>query len=200
MLQVGLTGGIGAGKSTVSALLAARGAVVIDADSLAREVVARGTEGWRHVVAEFGPDVVGEDGALDRAALGRVVFCDPVRRAALNRIVHPLVRARSDEIVASLPPDSVVVHDIPLLAENGLAARFDLVVVVDVPVELQVERLLARGLPEQEARMRIAAQAAREERRAIADVVLDNSGSRDDLVRQVEDLWRRIDELLTGRV
>lgn len=200
MLQVGLTGGIGAGKSTVSALLAARGAVVIDADSLAREVVARGTEGWRQVVAEFGPDVVGEDGALDRAALGRVVFCDPVRRAALNRIVHPLVRARSDEIVASLPPDSVVVHDIPLLAENGLAARFDLVVVVDVPVELQVERLLARGLPEQEARMRIAAQAAREERRAIADVVLDNSGSRDDLVRQVEDLWRRIDELLTGRV
>ncbi|MDP9416391.1 MAG: dephospho-CoA kinase [Actinomycetota bacterium] len=200
MLQVGLTGGIGAGKSTVSALLAARGAVVIDADSLAREVVARGTEGWRQVVAEFGPDVVGEDGALDRAALGRVVFSDPVRRTALNRIVHPLVRARSDEIVASLPPDSVVVHDIPLLAENGLAARFDLVVVVDVPVELQVERLLARGLPEQEARMRIAAQAAREERRAIADVVLDNSGSRDDLVRQVEDLWRRIDELLTGRV
>src|SRR5918993_638986 len=143
MTRVGLTGGVASGKSTVSAILAELGAVVIDADLLAREVVAPGTGGLAAVVEEFGPDVLGADGGLDRARIGALVFADPERRRALEAIIHPRVRARAAEIEAAAPPDAVVVHDIPLLAETGQAASFDAVVVVDVPVEVQVDRMVA---------------------------------------------------------
>ncbi len=170
MLKIGLTGGIGAGKSEVSRLFAAHGAVIVDSDVIAREVVAPGTDGLAAVVAEFGPQVLREDGELDRPALGAVVFADPERLKALNAIVHPLVRARSAELEAAAAPDAVVVHDVPLLAENGLASLFDLIVVVDAADEVRIDRLVRlRGMAEEEARARMAAQASRADRLAIAD-------------------------------
>lgn len=188
-LRVGLTGGIASGKSTVSRLLAEAGAVVVDADLLARDVVARGTPGLAQVVAEFGEELVTESGELDRPALGAVVFADPGRRRALEAIIHPLVRAAGAELEASAGPGSVVVHDIPLLVEVGRGAEFDVVVVVDVPPELQVERMVAdRGMTPDDARARIAAQATREERLAVADVVIDNSGSLADLEERVREV------------
>ena len=193
---MGLTGGVASGKSTVSMLLRSLGAVVVDADALAREVVAPGTPGLAAVVEEFGPEMIGPDGALDRARLGAVVFADPARRAALEAIVHPLVRARAEEIEAAAPAGAVVVHDIPLLVETGQGSRFDAVLVVDVPVEVQVARAVGdRGWSEDEARSRIAAQAAREERLAAATYVIDNTGT-------IEDLRQRVAEVfveLTGR-
>jgi dephospho-CoA kinase len=190
VLKVGLTGGIGSGKSAVSALLAEHGAVVVDADLLAREVVEPGTVGLERVVAEFGPEVLRPDGTLDRAGLARVVFPDPQRREALNAIVHPLVAARTAELVAAAPPRSVVVHDVPLLTENALAPAYDVVVVVDVPEEVQIERLTRlRGMPAADAHARIAAQASRAQRLAVADVVLDNSGTPAQLAEQVRALW-----------
>jgi dephospho-CoA kinase len=193
VLNVGLTGGIGSGKSEVSRRLEAHGAVVVDADRIAREVVEPGTPGLAAVAAEFGPGVLRSDGALDRERLGAVVFADENARRRLNAIVHPLVRQRSAQIVAGLPADAVVVHDIPLLAENRLAAGFDLVVVIDAPEDAQVERLRRdRGMAEADAKARIAAQATREQRRAIADVVIDNGGDLGQLDRQVEALWDRI--------
>ena len=191
MTRVGLTGGVASGKSTVSAILAELGAVVIDADLLAREVVAPGTDGLAALVEEFGPDVLGPDGALDRPKLGTLVFADPERRRALEAIVHPRVRARAAEIEAAAPPGSVVVHDIPLLAETGQAASFDAVVVVDVPVEVQVDRMVRiRGMSEEDALARIAAQAARQERLAVATYVVDNTGSLDELRARVEEVYR----------
>ncbi len=193
VLKVGLTGGIGSGKSAVSARLSALGAVVIDADVLAREVVAPGTQGLAAVVTEFGPGVLDADGGLDRRALGRLVFSDPARLAALNAVVHPLVAARSAELLAAAPPGSVVVNDVPLLVENGLAPGYDLVVVVDTPVEVALERLVrSRGMPREDARARVAAQATREQRLAAADVVLDNGGSLADLQGQIGPLWHRL--------
>jgi dephospho-CoA kinase len=193
VINVGLTGGIGAGKSEVSRRLAARGAVVIDSDRIAREVVAAGSPGLAAVAAEFGAGALGPDGGLDRERLGALVFADRGARMRLNAIVHPLVRERSAQIMAGLPADAVVVHDIPLLVENGLAARFDLVVVVDAPAEAQVDRLTRqRGMAEPDARARIAAQATREQRRAVADVVIDNGGDLERLDRQVDELWERI--------
>ena len=190
-MRVGLTGGVASGKSTVSAILAELGAVVIDADLLAREVVAPGTDGLAAVVEEFGPEVLGPDGGLDRPRLGALVFADPERRRALEAIIHPRVRARAAEIEATAPLGSVVVHDIPLLAETGQAASFDAVVVVDVPPEVQVDRMVRiRGLSEEDARARIAAQAAREERLAIATYVVDNTGSLEDLRARVEEIHR----------
>lgn len=190
MLKVGLTGGTGAGKSTVAEALRARGAVVVDADAVAREVVAAGTPGLAEVVQAFGPAVLRPDGTLDRAALGEVVFADPARRAVLNAIVHPRVAERTAELVGAAPPDAIVVHDVPLLVENGLAPAYDVVVVVDAPAETQVRRLVRhRGLTEEQARARVAAQASREERRAVADVVLDGGGSIEDLHAQVARLW-----------
>ncbi|RBY76705.1 dephospho-CoA kinase [Geodermatophilus sp. TF02-6] len=189
MLRIGLTGGIGSGKSTVSGLLAARGARVVDADRIAREVVEPGTPGLDAVVVAFGPDVLTADGALDRPALAAVVFADPQARARLDAIVHPLVRARAAELVAAAPPDAVVVQDVPLLVETGQAASYDLVLVVEADLETRVQRLLARGLGEADARARIAAQATDEQRRAVADVVLDNSGSVEDLAAQVDRFW-----------
>jgi dephospho-CoA kinase len=189
VLTIGLTGGIGSGKSTVSALLAERGAVVVDADRIAREVVEPGTPGLQAVVAEFGTEVLGPDGALDRPALAAVVFADPAARARLDGIVHPLVRARATELAAAAPPDAVVVHDIPLLVETGQADRYDLVLVVEADPDIRIARLVQRGLPERDARARIAAQATDEQRRAVADVVLDNSGTREELTAQVDRFW-----------
>ncbi len=193
MLKVGLTGGIGAGKSEVSRLLASYGAVVVDSDLIAREVVAPGTPGLAAVTAEFGPEVLRPDGALDRPKLGGIVFSDPARLARLNAIVHPLVRDRSAELEALAGPGDVVVHDVPLLAENGLAKLYDLVVVVDADDETRVERLVRlRGMEPQEARARLSAQASRADRLAVADVVLDNEGPLERLEPQVRALWEQL--------
>ncbi|WP_441246679.1 dephospho-CoA kinase [Kitasatospora sp. McL0602] len=193
MLRIGLTGGIGAGKSAVSGRLAARGAVIVDSDLIAREVVAPGTAGLRAVVAEFGEGVLAPDGALDRPALGALVFADQARLAALNAIVHPLVRARSAELESAAGPDDLVVHDVPLLTENGLAPLYDLVVVVDAPDEVRIDRLVRlRGMAEAEARARMAAQATRAARLDIADLVIDNSGTPAELDAQVAGLWEQL--------
>ena len=189
-MQVGLTGGVASGKSTVSALLRELGAVVIDADALAREVVEPGTPGLEAVVAEFGPDVLDADGRLDRARLGAIVFADPARRAALEAVVHPLVRARAHELESQAPAGALVVHDIPLLVETGQASDFDAIVVVDVPEDVQVARAVAeRSWSEDEARSRISAQAARAERLAVATYVVDNSGTHEDLRQRVTEVF-----------
>jgi dephospho-CoA kinase len=188
--MVGLTGGIGAGKSEVARRLAELGAIVIDSDRLAREVVEPGTEGLAEVVAAFGPEVLGPDGALDRPALGRRVFGDEAARRRLEAIIHPRVRARSAELIAAAPPDAVVVNDIPLLVESGLGAGFDVVVVVAASEETRLRRLArSRGMSADEARSRMAAQATDEQRRAAADVVLDNDGSLEELRAAVDRLW-----------
>ncbi|MEU8302194.1 dephospho-CoA kinase [Actinomadura sp. NPDC048955] len=190
MLKVGLTGGIGSGKSEVSKRLREHGAVVIDADRIAREVVEPGTPGLAAVVAEFGEDVLLPSGALDREKVGRIVFTDPDRLAALNAIVHPLVGERMQELMDAAPADAVVVYDVPLLAENGLAGMYDEVVVVDAPEEVQLDRLVARrGMTEEDARARMANQASRADRRAVATHVIDNSGTLTDLKTQIDTLW-----------
>ncbi|GGP89337.1 dephospho-CoA kinase [Actinomadura coerulea] len=190
MLKVGLTGGIGSGKSEVSRRLREHGAVVIDADRIAREVVEPGTPGLAAVVAEFGRDVLLPSGALDREKVGRIVFADPDRLAALNAIVHPLVGERMQELMDAAPADAVVVYDVPLLAENGLAGMYDEVVVVDAPEETQLDRLVARrGMTEEDARARMANQASRADRRAVATHVIDNSGTLADLKTQIDALW-----------
>ncbi|MFF8901378.1 dephospho-CoA kinase [Streptomyces lydicus] len=193
MVKVGLTGGIGAGKSEVSRLLASYGAVVVDADKIAREVVEPGTPGLAAVVEEFGEDVLTPDGTLDRPKLGSIVFNDPEKLKALNAIVHPLVGARSAELEASAGPDAVVVHDVPLLTENGLAPLYDTVVVVDAAPQTQLDRLVRlRGMAEDEAKSRMAAQATREQRLAIADLVIDNDGPLEALEPQVRAVWERL--------
>lgn len=193
MYRVGLTGGIGAGKSEVSRRLSAHGAVVIDADAIAREVVEPGTPGLAEVVAAFGPEVLRPDGTLDRPKLGDIVFADPDLRTRLNGIVHPLVGARMRELEESAGPGSIVVHDVPLIAENNLAGGYDLVVVVDVPPRLQLDRLVRhRGLTREQARARMAAQASRDQRLSIAGIVVDNSGSLAELDRQVGELWAEL--------
>lgn len=192
MLRVGLTGGIASGKTSVAEQLAARGAVVIDADVLARAVVEPGTPGLAAVVQRFGDEVL-TDGRLDRARLGALVFADPGARRDLERIVHPAVRARAAELEGQAPAGAVVVHVIPLLVETGQAQDFDVVLVVDLDPATQLSRLQARnGLPVEDARSRIAAQAGREERLAVADHVLDNDGSPADLARQVARVWGEI--------
>ncbi|MFD2080357.1 dephospho-CoA kinase [Actinopolymorpha cephalotaxi] len=201
-MRVGLTGGIGSGKSEVARRLAAHGAVVIDADRLAREVVAPGTDGLAAVVEAFGEAVLGSDGALDRPALGRRVFADAGVRRRLEGIIHPRVRARAAELeraAVAANPDAVVVHDIPLLVETGQQGGFDEVIVVDVPEEVQIDRLTSvRGISVDDARARAAAQASRDERRAAATVVVDNSGSLADLDARVEELWRRLRSAASG--
>ncbi|MFJ8105248.1 dephospho-CoA kinase [Streptomyces sp. NPDC096132] len=193
MLKVGLTGGIGAGKSEVSRLLVECGAVLIDADRIAREVVAPGTPGLAAVVDAFGTDVLAADGSLDRPRLGSIVFADPDRLAVLNSIVHPLVGARSRELETAAPEDAVVVHDVPLLTENGLAPFYDVVVVVDAAPETQLDRLVRlRGMTEEDARARMAAQATREKRRDIADIVIDNDVPLPQLERRVKDVWAEL--------
>ncbi|MFI8207396.1 dephospho-CoA kinase [Streptomyces sp. NPDC085937] len=193
MLTVGLTGGIGAGKSEVSRLLVECGAVLIDADRIAREVVEPGTPGLASVVEAFGEEILAEDGSLDRPRLGALVFGDPEKLARLNAIVHPLVGARSRELEEAAPEDAVVVHDVPLLTENGLAPLYDLVIVVDASPETQLDRLVRlRGMSEEDARARMAAQAGREQRREIADIVVDNDVPLDALRRRVEEVWAEL--------
>ena len=195
MLTVGLTGGIGAGKSEVARLLASYGAVLVDSDRIAREVVEPGTEGLAAVVAEFGPQVLAADGGLDRPRLGAIVFADEERRKALNAIVHPLVGRRSAELQAAAGPDAIVVHDVPLLTENGLAPLYDLVIVVDAAPDTQLDRLVRlRGMAEEEARARMAAQATRDQRLAVADLVIANDGPLDELEPQVRAAWRQLTE------
>lgn len=191
-MRVGLTGGVGSGKSTVSARLASHGAIVIDADALAREVVQPGTPGLAAVVERFGDSVLAPDGTLDRPKLASIVFSDEQARADLNAIVHPLVGARTAEAMAAAPPDAVLVYDVPLLVESNMAAGFDVVVVVLADPEIRVQRLAGRGMPEADARARIAAQASDDQRRAVADEVLDNNGSRAALEAAVDALWGRL--------
>ena len=186
-MRVGLTGGVASGKSTVSEVLAELGVVVIDADRLARQVVAPGTDGLAEIVSAFGPQVLTPEGDLDRPAMGAIVFADPEKRRVLESIIHPRVRARAAEIEAAAPAGAVVVHDIPLLAETGQADGFDAVIVVDVPTEVQIDRMTAlRGMSAEDAAARIAAQADREQRRAIATYVIENTGSLADLRAEVE--------------
>jgi dephospho-CoA kinase len=192
-VRVGLTGGVAAGKSTVSGILRQLGAVVIDADALAREVIEPGTPGLAAVVGEFGPEILTDDGHLDRARLGALVFADPERRAALEAIVHPLVRARAVELEQAAPPGAIVVHDIPLLVETGQAGDFDAVVVVDVPEELQVARAVReRGWSEDEARARVVAQGSRSDRLAVATYVVDNTGTLEDLRHRVTEVFEEL--------
>ncbi|MFG2608132.1 dephospho-CoA kinase [Streptomyces sp. NPDC048514] len=193
MLKVGLTGGIGAGKSEVSRLLVEHGAVLIDADRIAREVVAPGTPGLAAVAEAFGEEILAADGSLDRPRLGAVVFADPDRLAVLNSIVHPLVGGRSRELEAAAADDAVVIHDVPLLTENGLAPLYDLVVVVDASPATQLDRLIRlRGMSEEDARARMAAQATREQRREIADLVIDNDVPLDALRQRVAEVWEEL--------
>lgn len=189
MLRIGLTGGIGSGKSTVSRLLAEHGAVIVDADAIAREVVEPGSPGLAAVAEAFGDDILAADGSLDRPALAAVVFADPEARRRLDAIVHPLVRARAAEVAAAAAPDAVVVHDVPLLVETGQAASYDLVLVVEADPDTRVARLVQRGLTAEDAQARMAAQATDDQRRAVADVVLDNSGTPEQLEEQVGRFW-----------
>ena len=196
MLRVGLTGGIGSGKSEVSRRLAALGAVVLDGDTAARAVVEPGTPGLARIAETFGPGVLAPDGSLDRAKLAGIVFADDAAREKLNAITHPLIHehlmAEEAAAIKAGGPDTIVVHDIPLLAEGQRAADFDLVIVVDVPPEVQVTRLAARGMPAQQARARMAAQATREQHLAVADIVIDNSGTLADLDRRVSEVWAEL--------
>lgn len=190
---MGLTGGIGSGKSEVARRLAAQGAAVIDADLIAREVVAPGTPGLAEVAEAFGPGILGPDGSLDRDRLGEVVFADPALLAKLNSIVHPRVRERMLALEQAVPAGAIVVQDVPLLAENGLSGLYDVVVVVDATPRVQAERLVReRGMTRQQAAARMAAQASREERLAIATIVIDNSGSLAELDRVVGELWAEL--------
>lgn len=200
MLRVGLTGGIGSGKSEVSRRLAARGAPIIDADLAARDVVQPGTPGLGEIATVFGPRVLRPDGSLDREQLGQLVFADPGLRAKLNAIVHPLVHERmrqlAEQAIAAAGPAAIIVHDVPLLAENGLGRGFDTVLVVDAPDDQRVQRLTAtRGMTAAHAQDRMAAQASRQQRLAIADIVIDNSGTLDDLDRRVEEVWAVLRDL-----
>lgn len=195
MLRVGLTGGIGSGKSAVAERLGRHGALVVDADRIAREVVEPGTSGLEEIAAEFGPGILTEDGSLDRPRLGEIVFSDSAKLAKLNAIVHPRVAKRTEELMARASADAVVVYDVPLLVENDLGALYDVVVVVDVPEDQQVARVAEnRGMAEDHIRARISAQATRDQRHAAADIVIDNSGTPEDLDTKAAELWERLRE------
>jgi dephospho-CoA kinase len=200
MVDVGLTGGLGSGKSTVAGMLAARGAHVIDADRLAREALDRGTPGLAAVVAALGSEILRPDGSLDRGRLAARIFDDPSARAAVEAVVHPEVGRLTRLSRSRLPPSAVVVHDVPLLVEAGLAERYDLVVVVEAPPATRLARAVARGMPEADARARMAAQASDSERRAAADVLIPNDGDLADLEVQVEVLWQRLVSLPSASV
>lgn len=192
-VSVGLTGGIASGKSAVSARMAERGALVIDADVLARQALAQGSSGLAEVVQAFGEDVLGDDGSLDRPALGRIVFNDDDARERLNGIVHPRVRAEAARLREQAEPGTVVVEDIPLLVETGQQDRFDVVVVVQAPEQERVRRIVEnRDTTEEDARSRIAAQATEAQRAAAADVVLENSGALESLYAQVDRLMEKL--------
>ncbi|WP_315035519.1 dephospho-CoA kinase [Actinomyces oris] len=188
-LRVGLTGGIGSGKSTVACLLEERGAVVTSADEVARDVVGPGSDGLAAVVAEFGEGILVPDGSLDRSALGRLVFSDDLRRARLEELLLPLIAAEAWARMDTVPVGQVAVYDVPLLVEGQMQDLFDLVIVVEAELEVRLERLAARGMTRDEALARIAVQATDEERRAVADVVVSNSGALEDLSAEVDRLW-----------
>jgi dephospho-CoA kinase len=195
-VRIALTGGIAAGKSTVGARLAELGAVVVDADRLAREAVSPGSEGLARIAESFGPAVIAEDGSLDRAALGAIVFADPERRRELEAITHPVVRRLAAERMSaaeSADPDAVVVYDVPLLVESGPDHGFELVVVAHAPATVRIERMVAlRGMDRAEAQRRVGAQASDAERLAVADVVIDTGGTLDATLEQVDRLWERV--------
>ncbi|HEU4361704.1 MAG TPA: dephospho-CoA kinase [Mycobacterium sp.] len=192
MLRIGLTGGIGAGKSTVSAAFEQCGGIIVDGDVIAREVVEPGTEGLAALVEAFGSGILLHDGALNRPALAQVAFSDDGKRATLNGIVHPLVAHRRSELIAAAADEAVIVEDIPLLVESQMAPLFPLVVIVHADIEVRLARLIEhRGMSETDARARIAAQATEEQRRAVADVWLDNSGTPADLIGQANELWHQ---------
>jgi dephospho-CoA kinase len=200
VLNVGLTGGIGAGKSEVTRRFAALGAHVIDADALAREVVAPGTPGLEAVIEEFGPGVRAADGSLDREAVAAIVFNDDEARTRLNGIVHPLIGERVFELLAeyeAADPDGVLLNDVPLIAEAGVAERYEVIIVVDAPVETQLDRLVRlRGMTREAAQARIDVQASREQRLALADYVITNDGDLDALDRQVTEVWAALKSLV----
>jgi dephospho-CoA kinase len=193
VLTVALTGGIGSGKSLVGEYFEALGALVIDSDQLAREVIERGSEGYDLVVSRFGDSIL-KDGEIDRAALARIVFEDQLARRDLEGIIHPRVRARSEEFIARASADAVVINQIPLLFETGGADRFDLVITVEADEGTRIQRAITRGLKEYEVRKRMASQASETDRRSIADIVIVNEGSREELLSRVEQVWG--DELL----
>lgn len=190
-MRVGLSGGVGSGKSTVARLLAERGAVVVDADAIAHEVVEPGTPGLAAIVERFGAGVV-QDGRLDRPALAGIVFQDVAARRDLEAITHPLIRSRIDDLVAAAPPGAVIVNDTPLLVEGGKRDGLDVVVIVLASEATRIARLAGRGMAEADARARMAAQATDEQRRAFADVLIDNDGTLDELTAQVDALWTRL--------
>ncbi|MEV7969802.1 dephospho-CoA kinase [Sphaerisporangium sp. NPDC088356] len=193
MLKIGLTGGIGSGKSEVSRRLADHGAVVIDADKIAREVVEPGTTGLALIVEAFGEDVLRDDGSLNREKLGQIVFADADKLRRLNAIVHPRVGERVAEVQEGAPGDAVVVYDVPLLAENNLAPMYEVVIVVDAPDEVRLGRLVGlRGMTEEDALARIRSQASREDRLKIADIVIPNEGSLDRLDSRVDEVWAEL--------
>lgn len=192
-MRVGLTGGIASGKSTVSAILRDLGAVVIDADQLAREVVAKGTDGLAQVVEAFGPGILTPEGEMDRPAVGAIVFADEAKRRQLEAIIHPLVGMRSAELAREAGPHAVVVHDIPLLVETGQEEAFDAIIVVDAPEDVQVHRMLHdRGWDEEHSRSRIAAQASRDARRRAATYVIENTGTLEDLREGVTEVFETL--------
>lgn len=194
-MRIALTGGIASGKSTVADMFAERGAVIIDSDVLAREVVEPGTPGLREIVERFGKDILSPNGTLDRPALGKLIFADDEARRDLNAITHPRVRARANELTRNAPEGAVVIQVIPLLLEAKLVDNFDVVIVVDIPEELQLERLMERNrFTRDEALARIRSQVTRAERLAVADHVIDNSGSRAHTHRQVDDVWAVIND------
>lgn len=193
-MHVGLTGGVASGKSTVSAMLAELGAIIIDSDLLAREVVASGTDGLAAIVGLFGPDILTEAGELDRPAMGTIVFADEEKRRLLESIIHPRVGHRALDIAGSAGPGDIVVHDIPLLVETGQGSSFDAVLVVDVPEEVQVQRMVQnRSMADADARARIAAQATREQRLAVATHIIENSGTHEDLRQRVAEVFAELE-------
>lgn len=189
---MGLTGGIGSGKSTVARLLAEHGAIVIDADAIAREVVEPGQPALAEIAERFGPGILDDRGSLDRGALAAIVFHDTAALADLNAITHPRIAERTAELIAAAPEDAVVVYDMPLLVENGLAEGWDTVVVVIADRQVRIERLRERGLDDDDIEARMSRQASDEERRAVADIIIDNSGSMEELRSQVDDAWREL--------
>jgi dephospho-CoA kinase len=194
MLMVGLTGGIGSGKSTVAGLLARRGAVVVDADAIAREVVEPGTPALAQLVEQFGPSILQADGSLDRSALAAVAFVDDEHRKQLEAITHPAIGEEFLRRVAEAPPAAVVIHDVPLLVESKRGFEYGAVIVVEAPLETRLDRLEERGVPRDDARRRIDLQATDEERRKVATWVVDNAGDLAALERQVAEIWTDLEQ------
>jgi dephospho-CoA kinase len=193
MLMVGLTGGIGAGKSTVAGMLAARGAVVVDADAIAREIVEPGTPTLAKLVERFGPEILRPDGSLDRPALAAIAFVDDETRKELEAITHPAIGAEFLRRVAEAPGDAVVVHDVPLLVESKRGFEYGAVIVVEAPIETRLDRLEARGVRRDDARRRIGLQASDEDRRKVATWVVDNAGDPGHLEKQVNEIWSELE-------